>query len=95
MSILSRVARGLGHHKRGGSFGHPKTASSGDYAWLGCKVITHNLPRAACTLACGNHAVTWSTPPPATGFRPQTNPAPISRHALAQRMENPRHNILG
>ena len=35
----------------------PSGLFSANCAWLGCAVIAHNLLRAACTLAGGNHAV--------------------------------------
>ena len=56
----------------------PSGLFAANCAWLGCAVITHNLLRAAGTLAGGNHAAavappcaaTWSTCRPASPPRP-------------------------
>ena len=76
----------------------PSGLFAANCAWLACAVITHNLLRAAGTLAGGHHAVARVRHPaprpgqrarPLRRARPQTHAAPASPLALANRMENP------
>jgi hypothetical protein len=83
----------------------PSGLFAANCAWLGCAVIAHNLLRAAGTLVGGNHAVARGATlrrdlVNACSLRrpgPQTDAAPASALALANRMENPveqRHRLL-
>ena len=85
----------------------PSGLFAANCAWLACAVITHNLLRAAGTLAGGDHAVArgatlrrdWSTCRPASPPRPanppctypSTGPANSSGNPVAQRHRLPDH----
>ena len=84
----------------------PSGLFAANCAWLGCAVIAHNLLRAAGALAGGNHSVARgatlrrdlvNVPARFAAPRPQTDAAPTSPLALANRMEDPvgqRHRFL-